>query len=631
MPHMQKKSINIFISGIVLLTITGCSSATTSTPAAISRQVPVQRGDLVVSVSVDGNLEMTDYYNLRFSGTGEVKQVLVQEGDQVRQGQLLAYLDDTTQRLDVKLANNAVQTSLSTLYETVPRLPQFPGVYYKLYPESDPLKIFAPDRIIYDKSDPPKPIMASEAGVHDNPVYTMYYPNATILSSYGWAQDEVAMAHELFQTDNYSAAASELYVASADLEACIRILGDTINNPESGLGNTAPFVNDSNYVAFSVQNDNSFAAYYIQELRAEVASLRQAQSDIQNVYNLINQAKYEEAKPLLSTALATVDETAREVIENINRLKLRNDTTIYGRDISLYFYDAATARLNEAITGIGKGGLYSPEMNDNLRIARHYIELCNGILGSNDMVLQHGLGLKAEQNAKIDLAGKLVSQDTTQNNYLNTFIWAPIDGTVVSVGLKEKDILSSKNATSTNAIVLVNTRHVEFWGSVDEIDIMKIKVGQRATISVDAVPDKKFTGVVTFISPKGTADANNVVKYSVRIKLDATDVALKGKLTATADIGITTIENALLVPLSAITTTGSVSTVTVVSGDKGGTEKKTVTLGTQNQQYVQVIEGLGDGDTVIIVDKASGAPVSTTMGPPGGGPPPGGGGPPPGR
>jgi multidrug efflux pump subunit AcrA (membrane-fusion protein) len=620
---MMKKPINIFIAGMLLLTVTGCSSAATSNPAAISRQVPIQRGDLVVSVSVDGNLEMTDYYNLRFSGTGEVKQVLVQEGDQVRQGQLLAYLDDTTQRLDVKLANNAVQTSLSTLYETVPRLPQFPGYYYKPYPNS--LNPFAPEKIIYDRVG--NAVMASEAGVHDNPVYTMYYPNATILSSYGWAQEEVARAHELFQTDNYSAAASEMYVAAADLEACIKILEDTINNPESGLGNTAPFVNDSNYVAFSIQNDNSFAAYYIQELRAEVVSLRQVQADILAVYNLINQAKYEEAKPLLATALATVDETAREVIENINRLKLRDDTTIYGRDISLYFYDAATARLNEAITGIGKGGLYSSEMNDNLRIARHYMELCNGILGSNDMVLQHGLGLQEEQDAKIDLAGKMVSQDSTQNNYLNTFIWAPIDGTVVSVGVKEKDVLSSKNNTSTNAIVLVNTRHVEFWGSVDEIDIMKIKVGQKATISIDAVPDKKFTGVVTFISPKGTPDANNVVKYSVRIMLDATDVALKGKLTATADIGISTVENALMVPLSAITTTDSVSTVTVVTGEKGQIEKKIVTLGTQNQQYVQVNKGLADGDTVIIIDKAAGAPVSTTMGPPGGG----GGGPPPGR
>jgi multidrug efflux pump subunit AcrA (membrane-fusion protein) len=145
---------------------------------------------------------------------------------------------------------------------------------------------------------------------------------------------------------------------------------------------------------------------------------------------------------------------------------------------------------------------------------------------------------------------------------------------------------------------------------------------------VDAVTNKTFNGVVSFISPKGTPDANKVVKYSVRIKLDPTDVDLKGKLTATADIGVTTVENALLIPLSAVTTTGSTSTVTVVSSDKGGTQKREVTLGTQNQQYVQVIKGLDDGDTVIVIDKASGAPVSTTMGPPGGGAPPGGGPPP---
>ncbi len=625
MLNTPSKILIAFLTCITILAAAGCTaSSATGAAATINRQVPVKRGDLVVTVSVDGNLEMTDYYNLRFASTGEVKQVLVEEGDQVKQGQLLAYLDDTTQRLDVKSANNAVQSSLSTLYETVPRLPQFPGVYYKQYPAN-----FAPDIIIYDRDD--NPIMASEEGVHDNPVYQMYYPNATLLSSYAWARDEVARARELFQTDNYSAAASELYVASADLEACIKILEDTINDPESGLGNTAPFVNDSNFASFSIQNDGSFAAYYIQELRAEVASIQQAQADITNVYSLINQAKYAEAKPMLGSALDTVDEIAREVMENVNRLKLLDDTTIYGKNISLYFYNAANDRLNAAIAGIGKGGLYSSEMNDNLRIARHYMELCNGILGSNDYVLQHGLSLKAEQNAKIDLASKLVNQDTTKNNYLNTFIWAPIDGTVVSVGVKEKDILSSKNNTSTNAIVLVNTRHIEFWGSVDEIDIMKIKVGQKATVSVDAVPDKKFTGIVTFISPKGTQDSNKVVKYSIRIKLDPTDVSLKGKLTATADIGITTVENALLIPLSAVTTTGTVSTVTIVTGEKGLTEKREVTLGIQNQQYVQVIKGLGDSNKVIVVDKASGAPVSTTMGPPGGGPPPGGGGPPPGR
>jgi len=610
-----KKFLLILLTFVTLLAIAGCTAASKAgTAATISRQVPVTRGDLVVSVSVDGNLEMTDYYNLRFAASGEVKKVLVEEGDRVKQGQLLAYLDDTSARLDVKAANNSVQSSLSTLYETVPRLPQFPGAYY--------------DRFGWNPITGKNEYLSPE-GIHNNPVFQMYYPNATIMSSYGWAQEEVDRANELYQSDNYSAAASELYVAASDLEACIVILEDAINNPESGLGNVAPFVDGSNYYLFSITNDNSFAAYYIQELRREVAAIRQVQADISNVYSLLDQGKHDEARPLLAACLDTVEGISREVIENVNRLKLRNDTTIYGRDMSMYFYTAGIEKLNAAISGIGEGGLYSPQMNDNLRIAVHYMELCNGILGTNDYVLQHGLSLKAEQNAKIDLAGKLVNLDSTQNNYLNTFIWAPIEGTVVSVGVKKKDILSSKPNSSTNAIVLVNTGYLEFWGTVDEIDIMKIKVGQKATISVDAVPDQKFTGEVIFISPKGTADSNNVVKYNIRIKLDPTDVALKGKLTATADIAVSTVENALLVPLSAVTTTGSATTVTVVIGTNGETEKRAVTPGIQNQQFVQILTGLEEGERVVIVDKASGAPVSTTMGPPGGGPPPGGGGPPP--
>lgn len=615
------KPLFIFLTVIMLLSVAGCSAApATVTPATISRQVPVQRGDLVVSVSVDGNLEMTDYRNVAFSASGpsgssaEVKEVLVQEGDQVKRGQLLAYLDDTTQRLDVKSANNSVQSSLSALYETVPRLPQFPGVYY--------------DRIGYNPITGKIEYLAPE-GVHDNPVYQMYYPHSTILSSYAWAQDEIVKAYDLFLSENYTAASSELYVALSDLEACIKILEDTISNPESGLGNTAPFVDDSNYMAFSIQNDNSFAAYYIQELRREVDTIRRGHADIQKVYGLINQAKYEEAKPLLSMLLDTVTETAKVVINNINRLKLRNDTSIYGENISLYLYDAAAEKLRVAIEDIRTGGLYSPEMNDNLRIAGHYMELCNGILGSNDIVLQHGLSLKAEQNAKIDLASKLVNQDTAKNNFLSTFLWAPIDGTVVTVGLKEKDVLSSKNNTA-KIIVIVNTGFIEFQGSVDEIYISKIKLGQKADISIDAIPNKIFTGEVTFISDSGVQDSNKVVKFPITITLIPPYGDLKGKLTATADIHIATIENALLVPLSAVTTVGTTSTVTVVIDDKGQTEKKQVTLGEQNQQYIVVIKGLEENDTVIVVDKASGAPVSTTFGPPGGGPRPEGG-PPPGR
>src|SRR4030042_1350799 len=86
----------------------------------------VQSGNLTVSVSVDGNLIMPQAFDLLFGAPGDVKDVLVEEGDFVTEGTILARLDDTTQRLDVQSSNNNVQMVLSNLYEVVPLLPQFP-------------------------------------------------------------------------------------------------------------------------------------------------------------------------------------------------------------------------------------------------------------------------------------------------------------------------------------------------------------------------------------------------------------------------------------------------------------------------------------------------------------------------
>jgi len=613
----SNKPLIVFLTCITLLATAGCSAAsTTGTAATINRQVPVQRGDLVVSVSVDGNLVMPQAFTLNFGAPGDVKDVFVTEGDRVNEGAIMATLDDTSQRLDIKSANNVVQTSLSDLYETVPRLPQFPGVTYKDSGAKD-----SKGNIIY--------VPREGWDAHPMPVYQMYYPNATTLSSYNWAQEEIIRARDLIQLKDYNGASSELYVALSDLESCIKILEDTVSNPESGLGNTAPFVNDSNYTYFSIQNDNSFAAYYIQELRGLIDQINQGQADITKIREAISQGKYDDAVTLIDSVVNTTDDIGKKVIININVLKLRNDTTIYGKDISLFFYAAAEKKLDSALEGIQRGGLQAPELKDNLRIARHQMELCNGILGTNFYVLQHGMLLQKEQGFKVTLEKSMVDLGNKKDAFLKTVILAPFDGVVVNVSVKKNDVLSQQDYSSKGTIQLVDTSQIKFQGTVDEIDIMKIKTGQKATISIDAVPTKTFTGKVTFVSPFGAADTSNVVKFNVTILLDPTGVELKGGLTATADVGISTVANALIVPLSAVTTTGDSASVTVVSGDKEQTEKRQVTLGIQNQQYVQILKGLSEGDSVIIVDKASGAPVSTTMGAPGG--PPSGGGRPPDR
>lgn len=584
------KLVTIICISILFVSCIGCASKAKS-PEVAKPVAIVQQGNLTVSVSVDGNLVMPQAFDLLFGAPGDVKDVLVEEGDFVKAGTILARLDDTTQRLDVQSSNNNVQTVLSNLYENVPLLPQFPNN---------------------------GPNNGSGVG------YPFYYPNATALSSFSWAQDEVCRARDLFQTDNYTDATSELYVALSDLESCIQILEDTINNPKSGLGNTAPFVPSDllGITYFQIQQDQSFESVYIVQLRSAVDLIRQGQADIETVRGLTAQGKYEEASQMFDTLLKRVNDIGKVVINNINVIKAHNYTTVYGEDISLYFYGAAEEKLNAALKGIEKDGLDSPELRDNLRIAKHYMQICNAILGSNDYVLQHGLSLKAEQQYHVDLAKALVTLGNSKDNFLKTAIMAPFDGTVVSVGVKKNDVLSAIDYASKTAVQLVDTSQIKFQGLVDEIDILKIKTGQKATVSVDAVPDKTFTGTVSFISPFGTPDTNNVVKFPVTIKLDPTDVALKGSLTATADISIYSVGNVLLVPLSAVTTTSAGTFVTIVNEATGQQEKRQVTIGNKNLQFAEVLSGLKEGDKVTVEEKVISAPVVTGFPQRSGGPPP---------
>jgi len=596
MSKIVKSLAIILCISILVIPGIGCAKKTTA-PAAATEVATVGVGNLIVSTSVDGNLVMPQAYNLLFGAPGSVQEVFVREGDVVKEGAILATLDNTVQRLSVESANNNVQVVLSKLYENVPLLPQFRSAGLK-YVDISPPPHLPP---VYVEEE----IKETLLGV------PFYYANATLLSAYNWAKDEVKNANKLCQSDNYTAAASELYVALSDLEACMQILNDTMNNPDSGLGNIAPLVptDEAGITQLEMQMDQSWAVNYVVELRKAIDLIKKGQADTDSVRGLINQGKYDEARQMFPALLKQVSDIAGVVYSNINVIKSHSTPEIYGRDISLYFYGAAADKLSAALKGIETGALNAPDLYDNLRIADHYMRICNSILGSNDYVLQHGLSLKNEQQYHVDLQNALTGLGNAQQDFLKTVILAPFDGTVVNVGVKKNDVLSQIDYASTTAVQLVDTTQIKFQGQVDEIDILQIKTGQKATIEVDAVPYKVFTGTVSFISPFGTPDSNGVVQFPVTIQLDPTDVALKGGLTATADIGITSVENALLVPLTAVNPTPSGATVTVIDRSTGKQETRQVTLGEKNLQFAQVLSGLNDGDEVVIVESATKAPV----------------------
>ena len=151
--------------------------------------------------------------------------------------------------------------------------------------------------------------------------------------------------------------------------------------------------------------------------------------------------------------------------------------------------------------------------------------------------MKHGINLKLLRQNNLNLQKSRVALESAKEDLANTEILAPFDGTVIKIGVEENEQIPSLQLTPVTVIHLVDMKTVEFEGVVDELDIFKVKNGQKATITVDALPGRRLTGTVTFISPYG-ADKTGVVNYKVIIKLDPADLELKGGLTATANIVI---------------------------------------------------------------------------------------------
>jgi RND family efflux transporter MFP subunit len=583
-----------------LLTVAaGCTIFGTAQPQATKQTITVQKGTLAQTVSVDGNLQMPQAFNLSFGAPGNVKDVFVEEGFYVKAGTMLARLDSATQELNIKASNTSLQLALANLYETIPALQQvFPLNSRAMQIAQEGMSPTTPEEQIWE---------GTAKG------YLNYYPNASASLSISWAKEEATRAQTLFSQNNYGSAALELRVAAADLESSARIFQDAVDNPYSGLGNMAEL--SKNPELADTLGQYTYQIMYIQELRRVIDLIKQNQSDLEKVQALISQGKYPEASRLLDDASVQLGNVSLAVKGDVNWVKVNFDQSAPGKNICQYFFKAAQDKLNQALTSIQKGGLSFSLYSENTRTAMHFIQICNSIMGGNVLVLEHGLSLKNYQQYNVDLSKAAVTLANSNDDLLKTVLIAPFDGTVVAVGVKKNDVLSNIDYSSKVAVQLVDTTAVRFQGLVDEIDILKIQYGQKATVSVDAIPDKTFNGAVTFISPFGTQDTTSrVVQFPiiVELKLEPGDAdLLKGGLTSTVNISIASIENALLLPITAITTTPTEKSVSILIDEATGkTEKRVITTGRQNQQVMEITSGLKEGDKIVIEQKLSvGAPV----------------------
>jgi HlyD family secretion protein len=199
------------------------------------------------------------------------------------------------------------------------------------------------------------------------------------------------------------------------------------------------------------------------------------------------------------------------------------------------------------------------------------------------------LALKQAQT-QVDSAQLAVDQ--AKRNIEKARIYAPFDGVVSAVNVSVGD-----NASGV-AVVVVDLNQLQVKVTVAEVDIAKIKIGQTANMTLDALPGKTYTAKVLAIAPVATV-TQGVVNYPVTVAVTNADGQIKPGMTANLQITVDQRENVLLVPLRAVRTQGNQRTVTVQY--QGQDIPVPVTIGLTNDQFAEITSpGLKEGDQLVL-------------------------------
>lgn len=216
-----------------------------------------------------------------------------------------------------------------------------------------------------------------------------------------------------------------------------------------------------------------------------------------------------------------------------------------------------------------------------------------------------------EQRIEQARANVAAARDTLSK----TTMTAPMAGVITALPVEEGEVavIGTMNNPGTKLLTIADMSVVEAVMEVDETDIPTVKVGQRASVTIDAYPNKTFAGVVTEVgsSPmtrSGVSTGTEAVNFEVKIQLDNPPAGVRPGFSSSADIITGTRSKTLAIPIQAL----------VLREKPGGAPGKAaqdeegvflhkdgkakfapVTTGLAGEANIEVVKGLGEGQEII--------------------------------
>ena len=332
-------------------------------------------------------------------------------------------------------------------------------------------------------------------------------------------------------------------------------------------------------------------------------NLASLNSSILNATNNLSEAQQNYDEIIAPTEQIMIDNlTIEKEIAELN-LKVANTNYIdalNGTDIVELHKLQHTIQLAEFSVEEAEQNLFSALNPDALELELrktqvnlaevNVIEIQQSIDSLNEEV--DPLEIEAQQTSLDKLMAKL-EQD--RENLLNTTIAAPFDGIISVLNIEEGKTINNHNSP---AMEIVDPSILQLDGNVPEIDILSVREGAKANIKIDALPSQVLTGTVTRISYLPVT-VQGVVNYPIEIEVTLGDnTEIRDGLTAIGTVSIQEVLNVLVVPIDSLY--GTFENPLVRIEDSGGYIEQPVTLGANDDYWIEIKDGLEENDLILL-------------------------------
>lgn len=220
-------------------------------------------------------------------------------------------------------------------------------------------------------------------------------------------------------------------------------------------------------------------------------------------------------------------------------------------------------------------------------------------------------------SAQANLTSSATALSQAIDNAAKRTVTAPVSGLVTILNAQNGQALSnssgsasgasaaSASSASNSAVEISDLSTIRARVSINEADLVSVKVGQKASVTFDALSGVVTTGTISAIAPTGT-NSSGVITYDVDVTLDAVDPLLRPTMSCTAEIVTDVRTDTLAVPSSAVHTDSTTQAkYAIVQAADGSTKQVAVTTGKVVGTQTEVLTGLAEGQVVLTSALAS--------------------------